>query len=65
MHVKHIFLGLTLTQQLSALGSGCGSIGRAAASDSRGPHFESSHRQKFVMNIFRNYKEKRPRMAHF
>ena len=26
--------------------SGCGSVGRAVASDTRGPRFESSHRQK-------------------
>ena len=29
-------------------GSGCGSVGRAVASDTRGPRFESSHRQKFI-----------------
>ena len=29
-------------------GSGCGSFGRAVDSDSRGPWFESSHRQKFI-----------------
>ena len=28
--------------------SGCGSVGRAVASDTRGPRFESSHRQKFI-----------------
>ena len=27
--------------------SGCGSVGRAVASDTRGPRFESSHMQKF------------------
>ena len=26
----------------------CGSVGRAVASNTRGPQFESSHRQKFV-----------------
>ena len=31
---------------------GCGSVGRAVASDSRGPQFESSHRQKFILNIY-------------
>ena len=30
------------------LGSGCGSVGRAVTSDTRGPRFESSHRQKFI-----------------
>ena len=34
------------------LGSGCGSVGRVVASDSRGPQFESSHRQKFILNIY-------------
>ena len=35
------------------LGSGCGSGGRAVASDTRGPRFESSHWQKFnnLLNI--------------
>ena len=33
------------------VGSGCGSIGRAVASDTRGPQFKSSHRQKFILNI--------------
>ena len=27
------------------MGSGCGSVGRAVASDTRGPRFESSHQQ--------------------
>ena len=30
---------------LNPLGSGCGSVVRAVASDSRGPPFESSHQQ--------------------
>ena len=29
-------------------GSGCGSVGREVASNSRGPRFKSSHRQKFI-----------------
>ena len=31
-------------------GSGCGSVGRAVASDTRGPQFKSSHRQN-LLNI--------------
>ena len=31
-----------------ALGSGCGSVGRVVASKTRGPRFDSSHRQKFI-----------------
>ena len=33
-------------------GSGGGSVGRAVASDSRGPLFESSYWQKFILNIY-------------
>ena len=31
-------------------GSGCGSVGRAVASDTRGPQFKSSHRQNLLKN---------------
>ena len=33
-------------------GSGCGSVGRAVASNSRGLWFKSSHRQKILLNIY-------------
>ena len=33
-------------------GSGCGSVGRAVASNSRGPRSKSSHRQIFIWNIY-------------
>ena len=36
----------------SPWGSGCGSVGRVVGSNSRGPRFESSHRQKFILNIY-------------
>ena len=36
------------TKTIIFLGSGCGSVGRAVASNTRGPRFESSHRQKFI-----------------
>ena len=52
-------------------GSGCGSVGRAVASNSRGPPFESSHRQEFIYWTFTvnriektKVKKKRPGMAH-
>ena len=32
-------------------GSGCGAVGRVVASDTRGPGFESSHRQ-LLLNIY-------------
>ena len=35
------------------LGSGCGSVGRAVASDARGPRFESPQSlAKFIFNIY-------------
>ena len=34
-------------QELLLGGSGCGSVGKAVASDTRGPRFESRHRQSF------------------
>ena len=54
------------------LGSGCGAVGRAVASNTRGPGFESSHWQ-LLSNIYllltvcrkdENKEKKRPRMAH-
>ena len=33
-------------------GSDCGSVGRAVASNSRGPQFKSSHWQHFKFNIY-------------
>ena len=54
------------------MGSGCGSVGRAVASNSRGPQFKSRHRQKNCIEHFTvNYIEKtkivkmRPGRAHF
>ena len=35
-------------QRIFRVRSGCGSVGRAVASDIRGPRFESSHRQKII-----------------
>ena len=35
-----------------ARGSGGGSVGRVVASNARGPQFKSSHRQKFILNIY-------------
>ena len=34
------------------MGSGCDSVGKAVASDSRGAWFKSSHQQKFILNIY-------------
>ena len=40
------------SKKVCGLGSGCGSVGTAFASDSRDPWFESSHRQKIILNIY-------------
>ena len=35
-------------KKTSTWGSGCGSVGRPVAYDTRGPRFESSHQQNFI-----------------
>ena len=48
-------------------GSGCGSVGRVVASDTRDPRFESSHRLIYLLLavLKRRKKKKRPGVAHF
>ena len=53
------------------MGSGCGAVGRAVAYNTRGPRFNSSHRQLLLnINVLLTVcrkdenKEKRPGMAH-
>ena len=41
----------TIVKNCSCGGSGCGAVGRAVAYDTRGPGFESSHRQ-LLLNIY-------------
>ena len=59
--VGHLYLGVhfhrfLLAQQVSFfLGSGCGSVGGAVASKTRGPWFESIKWQIFIMNILSVY----------
>ena len=43
-----IFLFESVSKNQMQLGSGCGSVGRAVASNTTGPRFESSHWQKFI-----------------
>ena len=59
-------------KQQPVVGSGCGSVGRAVAFDTRGPQFNSSHRQNFIEHLFiinciekTKINQKRPGMAHF
>ena len=49
--LKRLMIGVTATDLKLYLseGSGCGSVGRAVAFDTRGQRFESSHRQKFIL----------------
>ena len=45
-------IGSTAIEKISFfMGSGCVSVGRAVSSYTRGPLFESSHRQTFIWNI--------------
>ena len=37
---------------MTILGSGCGAVGRAVTYDTRGPGFESSHRQLLFEHLF-------------
>ena len=39
-----VFLNAFWSLSIKKMGSGCGAVGRAVASDSRGLRFESSHR---------------------
>ena len=49
--LSHIWVDCFLNL-LILLGSGCGSVGRAVAFNTRGPWFDSSHRQNFIEHLF-------------
>ena len=49
-YVRHCVEKRTKTNKKMP-GSGCGSVGRAVASDSRGPQFKSSHRQNLYWTL--------------
>ena len=59
-------------QSITYWGSSCGAVGRAIASNTRGPGFESSHWQLLLNNYLlltvcrkdENKEKKRPGMAH-
>ena len=68
-------LAFALPKLYFCMGSGCGSVGRAVAFNTRGPWFDSSHRQNFIEYLFVNLffincikktkiNKKRPGMAH-
>ena len=63
-----------MESKLYLQGSGCGSVGRVVAFNSRGPQFEPRHRQIFIEHLFtvncivlkrRKWKKKRPGMANY
>ena len=43
------------------MGSGCGSVGRGVASDTRGPRFESSHGETYTDYFFTVLKRRKQR----
>jgi len=45
-------LNFKLVNKSRRSGSGCGSVGRAVAFDTRGPRFDSSHWQNFIEHLF-------------
>ena len=47
-----MYLKEKLCSQKNLRGSGCDSVGRAFSSNYGGPWFESSHRQKFTLNVY-------------
>ena len=47
-------LAFALPKLYFCMGSGCGSVGRAVAFNTRGPRFDSSHRQNFIEHLFVN-----------
>ena len=50
MKIKHTWESeYSSGQREHSMGSGGGSVGRAVASNSRGPRFESSHQQKIYI----------------
>ena len=63
---------VTLVLNKMTRGCGCGSVGRAVASDTRGPRFESFHLQNLYVTLLtvnciekKKIKKKRPGMDPF
>ena len=48
---------------MEPLGSGCGSVGRAAASYTRDLQFESRHRQNFIYQLYNRKDENKEKEA--
>ena len=45
------------------MGSGCGSVGTAVASDTRDPQFESRHWQSFIYQLYIRKDDKKEKEA--
>ena len=59
MSIGCLLVNRKSTKHLSSmLGSGCGTVGRVVASDTRDPQFESQHRQKFICQLYNIEKTK-------
>ena len=53
MRIKFKFLHFSIKRKIWLFGgSGCSTVGRLVASDTRGPQFEYNHGQKFIMYLF-------------
>ena len=49
--------------KVDQLGSGCGSVGRAVASDTRDLWFESRHQQNFIYKLYNRKDENKEKEA--
>ena len=60
-----MYFKYTNIKQFWFKGSGCGSVGRAVASDTRDPQFEASHRQTFLEHLLTVNCIEKTQIAHF
>ena len=50
--IKIIPKSYTIKKTKTIIGSGCGSVGRAVASDTRDPQYKSRHRQNIIYQLY-------------
>ena len=51
-NLPYLSIEIEWYNMMKILGCGCDSVGKAVASNSRGPQFESSHQKTFILNIY-------------
>ena len=51
-NLPYLSIEIEWYNMMKILGCGCNSVGKAVASNSRGPQFESSHQKTFILNIY-------------